>query len=253
MPELLSFFTALSLGLLGGAHCLGMCGGIMGALTMAIGPQEYTKKLCIMAAYNVGRISSYLLIAVIFSWFANTLTDYFLLGFMRFVAGILLIFMGLYLANWWRGLVALERVGAVVWQYIQPWGKSLLPVKYSWQALLLGCIWGWLPCGLVYTALAYASTSSTLTQAAVTMLGFGLGTLPAVVAGGLMAERFSRWVKHTWLRRSFGVLIIVFGLWTLYMASMHAHSAHASAVNTQAGHGHPQAALSILARFSLAG
>ena len=218
-----ALFVAFSIGLLGGAHCVGMCGGIMGALTMVVDQSNYRRRLYFIALYNMGRIASYVLIAWVFYQFISQIHDYFAFQFVRYIAGLLLIAMGLYLANWWRGLVYLEKAGGYLWRYIQPVSRMLLPVDSPYKAVLLGFVWGWLPCGLIYSALAYSLAAETSLQATMTMLAFALGTLPAVMASGLLAERLAVIIKNTFLRRGFALMIIAFGLWTLMMAYQHSH------------------------------
>jgi hypothetical protein len=213
--EYLSFITAVSIGLLGGAHCIGMCGGVIGALTMAVDARDSRRRLHLIAAYNIGRITSYVLIAVLFYLLVDKLENYFALSVMRNVAGLLLIAMGLYIANWWRGLIYLEKLGAYLWRWIQPLSKSLVPVKTIWHALLLGLIWGWLPCGLIYSALVYSAAATSVAQAALIMFGFALGTLPAVLLGSFMAERFITFIKAKNVRIVMALLMIMFGVWTI--------------------------------------
>ncbi|MGS2718521.1 sulfite exporter TauE/SafE family protein [Eionea flava] len=218
-----SLTVAFSIGLLGATHCIGMCGGIMGALTMGISDANYSRRLYFIVLYNFGRITSYVLIAYVFYQFVDQIQGYFSLQFMRIIAGCLLIAMGLYLASWWRGLMYLEKAGGYVWRYIQPLSRSLLPVNSPVKALFLGALWGWLPCGLIYSALAYAISANSTFQAVATMLAFSLGTLPAVVASGLFAERLVRWVRNSRVRQGLSVLIILFGVWTLVTAQQHQH------------------------------
>ncbi len=219
----LNLMAALGLGFLGGAHCIGMCGGVMSALSFAVADQPRSKRISIVFAYNIGRIFSYGLIGLLFGSLGYLLGGYEVL---RVVAGALLIAMGLYLANWWRGLTWLERGGAFIWRYIQPLGRTLMPVKTTPHALLLGAIWGWLPCGLVYSALAYAAVQPTPLQAAAFMVAFGLGTLPAVLAGGMVAEKMKQVIQNHNVRVVFALLIIAFGLWTLQAGLPQSHSHH---------------------------
>merc|ERR1711916_213024 len=97
--------------------------------------------------------------------------------------------MGLYLTHWWLGLQYLENAGQRLWQFVKPMAKRLMPVKRFHTAIAFGAVWGWLPCGLVYSALALAVTQQTVSAAAGSMLAFGLGTVPALLATGLLAER----------------------------------------------------------------
>lgn len=83
MLDFASFAVAFSIGFLGGAHCLGMCGGIMGALTMAISGDNVLQRWITIAVYNVGRILSYCLIALLFYLLISQLESYLALNFMR--------------------------------------------------------------------------------------------------------------------------------------------------------------------------
>ena len=220
---MLSILIGFSIGLMGGAHCLGMCGGVMGALTMAVNKDQRGQRMVIIAAYNIGRILSYVFIALLFYALIDRIENYFALYFMRVVAGILLIAMGLYLADWWRGLVYLEKAGAHLWRLLQPLSQQLVPVDKPGKAILLGMIWGWLPCGLIYSALAYSATANSAFGAAAIMFSFALGTLPAVVLGSVMMEALMGVLRHRGLRTVMALLLIVFGMLTLYAALGHSH------------------------------
>lgn len=243
MVEWAMLLAAFSLGLLSSAHCVGMCGGIMGALTIAIPPEARQRRFALLLSYNLGRIGSYALMGLLLGLFASALGAWSGVFWLRMVAGVLLIAMGLYLADWWRGLIYLERVGRYLWAYLQPLGKPLMPVNNLPKALLLGAIWGWLPCGLVYTALAYAAAQAQPGWSASVMLAFGLGTLPAVLATGLASRRLGSLLQRRGIRTGFAALIIVFGAWTIFAASRHAshhHSSHHQPSHTQdsSNHGH---------------
>ena len=213
--------VAFSLGILGGIHCIGMCGGIIGAFLMAADVKS--QRLLILCIYNAGRISGYLLIAAIFYSFTSFIQSYFSFQFMRVFAGLLLIAMGLYLANWWRGLTRLEALGHILWRFIQPLTQKLLPVTRPSQAFYLGLLWGWLPCGLIYSALTYSGTASSLPQALLIMFSFALGTLPAVMATGIVAERLNDLVKKSGIRAFFALSIIGYGSWILISMLIHGH------------------------------
>lgn len=236
MTDFSPYWLALSLGLVSSAHCVGMCGGIMGALTLAVPASERGRRWRLLLGYNLGRIASYSLMGGLAGWLASGLVDLGGASWLRWLAGLLLIAMALYLANWWRGLVYLENLGRYLWAYLQPLGKGLMPVRSLPQALLLGALWGWLPCGLVYTALAYAMAQGQGATAAGVMAAFGLGTLPAVLATGFMAQTLARLLQQKALRLGFALLLALFGLWTIWGGmghGRHQHGAHEESVPVQ--------------------
>lgn len=212
LPLLLS---ALILGLLGAGHCLGMCGGLMGALTMAIPAQQAKRRLQILLAYNLGRILSYSCAGLLIGLAGVAVSNSPIAMGMRIAAALLLIAMGLYLAGWWSGLTRIESLGRSLWKHLQPLASRLLPVSSPQRALLLGAIWGWLPCGLVYSTLLWAASQGNAVNSALLMLAFGLGTCPVLLATGLAAQRISNLLRQRRVRIAGGILVIAFGLWTL--------------------------------------
>ncbi|HEY8569830.1 sulfite exporter TauE/SafE family protein [Microbulbifer sp.] len=229
MPEWSSLAAALAIGFLGSSHCVGMCGGISGALGLAVPGQKPAWPR--LLGYSTGRVASYtlmgLLVGLLGAYVATDIASS--LAPLRLLAGLMLIAMALYLADWWRGLTWLERGGAVLWRWVQPLSRKLLPVKSTSQALALGALWGWLPCGLVYSALTFALAQGSGGQAALAMLAFGIGTLPAVLATGFAATRLREIVRRPGVRLSMAALVLLFGIWTIWGAMGHgAHSGHAS-------------------------
>jgi len=207
--------SALVLGLLGGGHCLGMCGGLMGALTLAIPPEQRGRRLRLLLAYNLGRILSYTCAGLLLGLAGWAVASSPAAQGLRVVAALLLIAMGLYLAGWWSGLTRIEALGRGLWRHIQPLATRLLPVSSLPRALLLGALWGWLPCGLVYSTLLWAASQGNAGYSAALMLAFGLGTWPVLLATGLAAERVNALLRRRSVRMAGGLLVIMFGLWTL--------------------------------------
>src|SRR5690554_7189544 len=105
------FFTALALGLLGGGHCIGMCGGLMGALTMAIPAQQRCgwPLWRVLVGYNLGRMTSYGISGGLLGSIGWLIQGLGVGSLLRTLAGLLMIAMGLYLCYWWSGLIRLER------------------------------------------------------------------------------------------------------------------------------------------------
>jgi hypothetical protein len=207
--------SAMILGLLGGGHCIGMCGGLMGALTLAIPPEQRARRFRLLIAYNLGRILSYTTAGLLIGLAGWAVASSPAAMVLRVIAALLLISMGLYLAGWWSGLTRIEALGRGLWRYIQPVAGKLLPVSSLPRALLLGALWGWLPCGLVYSTLLWAASQGSASESALLMLAFGLGTCPVLLATGLAAERITALLRKRGIRVAGGVLVILFGIWTL--------------------------------------
>lgn len=219
-PELyLSYPSAFLIGLLGSTHCLGMCGGISASLSMAlpVGKGFRFRQSLMLLAFNGGRIASYTLIATLIALLSTRAANQWQgvgLALMT-LAGLLLIMMGLSMGQWWQGIRFVERVGAPAWRLLSPLTRRFLPVNNVGQALALGGLWGWLPCGLVYSTLGWAALQPTVTSAALTMTFFGLGTLPSMLATGYAATWIRDLKGHQGFRKLSGALLILFGLWTL--------------------------------------
>lgn len=219
-PELyLSYSSAFVIGLLGSAHCLGMCGGISASLSMTlpVGRGFRLRQTLLLLGFNFGRIASYTLIATLIALFSTRAAGQWQWAglVMMTLAGLLLIFMGLSMGQWWQGIRFVEKLGAPVWRRLSPLSKRLLPVNHAGQALALGALWGWLPCGLVYSTLGWAALQPTVPAAALTMLFFGLGTLPSMLTTGYAANWIRNIRNNQGFRKLSGVLLIAFGLWTL--------------------------------------
>jgi hypothetical protein len=131
----------------------------------------------------------------------------------------MLILLGLYLAGLWGAVRRLEQMGAGLWKHLQPFTAKLLPVNTVPRALGLGALWGWLPCGLVYSVLITALASGSATQGALIMAAFGLGTLPNLLAIGLFWESIKGWVQSPHVRLAAGAMVVSFGLYGLFKVS----------------------------------
>ncbi|MFZ2628203.1 MAG: sulfite exporter TauE/SafE family protein [Rugosibacter sp.] len=220
MPDS-GFFAVFLVGILGGVHCVGMCGGIVSALTLQM---PATKKAWpIHLAYNIGRITSYTVAGALMGALSNLglLLNHWLPVQMALyvAANLMMIGLGLYLIGMTRALAFTERAGQVLWRYVQPVTRRFLPVRGVAQALPLGIVWGWLPCGLVYSVLTLALLSGSATRGALTMLAFGLGTLPNLMLAGLLLVRFRRVMQGRALRLGSGVTVLAFGVWGLINAA----------------------------------
>jgi sulfite exporter TauE/SafE len=132
------------------------------------------------------------------------------------LSSLMLIALGLYLAGIWGVVRVIEQAGSGLWKRLQPYTARLLPVHTLPRALGLGALWGWLPCGLVYSVLITALASGSALQGALIMLAFGLGTLPNLLAIGLFWERCRHWVQAPRVRLLAGLLVMALGVYGLY-------------------------------------
>lgn len=225
MPNDMTFWAALLVGFFGGVHCIGMCGGIVGALTFGLPAEKRATARQLMPyllAYNLARISSYTLAGAIAGLIGALGLSLIPLQhaqlYLLIIAGLFMILMGLYVGGWWFGLTRIERVGSRLWRYIEPFGRRLMPVRSPRQALLLGFVWGWLPCGLVYSVLIWVLSAGSAAQGALLMLGFGLGTLPNLLLMGAFAAQLSAFTRQKWVRWVAGTAVTGFGAYTVALA-----------------------------------
>ena len=216
MPEF-SYFALFLIGLLGGTHCIGMCGGIVSALSMGVGSRP-----ALHLAYNAGRIISYMLAGAIAGALGEAslaLADQLPVRIMLLVlANLMLVALGLYLMGVTRALAFSERIGHKLWRHVQPLTRRFLPARTVAQAFPLGLLWGWLPCGLVYSALVTAMTNGSALHGGGMMLAFGLGTLPNLLLAGLLAVRLKAYAAKPAVRIAAGLLVLAFGLRGLFAA-----------------------------------
>jgi uncharacterized protein len=203
--------AAFAAGLLGGVHCAGMCGGIVGTLALESRGNAIARQL----AYNGGRMASYSLAGAVAGSIgaaALAIGPWLLAQVAFFVlANAVMVLLGLYVAGWGRGVLRLEALGARGWRAIEPLARRMLPIDSTARALGAGLAWGWVPCGLVYSILALATASGDALSGAVVMAAFGLGTLPSLVASGFAAQRLVTLRRAPWVRRVAGLALVAFG------------------------------------------
>ena len=198
-----------------------MCGGIVSALSVQLPSQKPALRLHL--AYNVGRLTSYTLAGAIMGALGSLsllLNDALPIQMVLYVAAnLMLLAMGLYLLGVTHAAAFVERGGKWLWQWIQPFTKRFLPVRSIRQAFPLGMLWGWLPCGLVYGVLSVALLSGSAWRGALTLLAFGLGTLPNLLLAGMLLVRFRRQMQAAPVRIASGLLVFGFGVFGLVNAT----------------------------------
>ena len=224
MENPLTYTSAFLLGLFSTIHCVGMCGGIIGALSLSLPVGIRNNKprmLMFITTYNIGRILSYSFAGLVAGAIGTGVLAS--AGFdqghaiLRAIGVAMMIAIGLYLAGWLPQLAIVEKIGVPVWKKLEPVGRKLLPVASLPKALAYGLIWGWLPCGLVYFVLLWALTAGNAVQGALTMLAFGIGTLPTLLATGFMTSWLTRFARSPTARQVVGLLIVAMAIGSLFI------------------------------------
>lgn len=220
MPES-GYLAVFLIGLLGGTHCMAMCGGIVGALT--VGTPSGRPRWPLPLAYNLGRIAGYALAGAVLGAIGSAgllLNDVMPVQMTLYVlANLMLAALGLYLIGVPQGLTFLERGGQKIWARIQPLTRRLLPATTVSRALPLGMLWGFLPCGMVYSVLSMTLLTGSALRGAALMLVFGAGTLPNLLLAGFLLKRFRDIVQGRVVRLACGLLVLGFGVWGLFNAT----------------------------------
>jgi sulfite exporter TauE/SafE len=212
-----SLVAVFMVGLLSGVHCLGMCGSIVGIFT-AQAPKERSR-WPFHLAYSSGRIASYAIAGALVGTIGQAgllMRDAVPVQHLLFaLSSLMLVLLGLYLAGVWGVVRRLEHLGGGLWKRLQPYTARSLPVNTVPRALGLGALWGWLPCGLVYSVLLTALASGSAVQGSLIRLAFGLGPLPNLRAIGLFWESIKGWVQSPRVRLAAGLLVAAFGAYGL--------------------------------------
>jgi hypothetical protein len=201
-------------GLLGGAHCLGMCGGIVTALTVRM--PKHRPAWSLHLAYHAGRITTYALAGALAGGLgaaALRLDGILPVQILLYVvAQLMLVALGLYLLGVPRYLDAFERAGRALWRRFQPAASTLFPIRTARRGYAVGLLWGLLPCGLVYSVLVTALVTGSAANGAFAMLAFGAGTLPSLLVAGTVFPALQRIRRTQTVRRAAGGIVIAFGL-----------------------------------------
>lgn len=231
-PSLLSLFLV---GLFGGLHCAGMCGGIVSAMGIAghvrpVGParnpgglarpRSDAARMLRLLAYNGGRISSYILAGAIVGGIGSSA---FLMSrvlpvqqFVFVLANLTLIVLGLYVSGAIRSIAPIEAAGRGLWRAVGPAAARAMRGDTARDAWVAGMLWGFVPCGMVYAGLVAALTSASAIDGALLMAAFGLGTLPNLLGMALFAQQLQPFMQRPAVRRAAGLMVAGFGVWGLF-------------------------------------
>jgi len=209
-------FTALSAGLLGGfGHCSGMCGPLVAGMSLAVSNEEPRHGLASLAFYNLGRILTYSLLGGLMGLVGSFLNVagqlVHLQNLALYASGAFMILMGLDIAGISTLLPFLEKRAGAVTRLASRLGRPRSPLAF----LPLGLALGLLPCGLSYTIMMAAAGTTSASKGALTLLVFGLGTLPAMTTVGAVALLFGGRMRG-WLYRAGGVLVALSGIYFIF-------------------------------------
>lgn len=221
--------SALLLGFVGSTHCVGMCGGISATLGAVGGANNAILAL----SYNCGRVLCYMLLGLIVGGSVELITIPIApaipqIGlWLRSLAGVFAVALGLHVAGRWRGFTRIEALGKYLWRHVQPITGTLLPPRHAGSALLLGGLWGLLPCSMVYSSLGWAAANGTAIGGAEWMVAFGIGTLPAMLITTQGGGYIRGLIRRPFMRRLAALMLIIFGISTAVLPWLHeVHAGH---------------------------
>lgn len=229
MPiDWLTLGAAWLTGLLGGAHCAAMCGGIATGFSTLSPGGGWWRAL----QPNLGRILGYTLAGAIVGGIGHGLLDLariqWLAWALRAAVGLVLVVAALRLLGLGSHLGFSATTGARLWQWLRPLQRRLLLASdSSGKRIALGMLWGWMPCGLSTTLLAAAWLQADARNGALTMAAFGLGTLPLMLpltwSGARLGQRLQRgnWRIAAGLLVLFAGLVVIAAPWLVQQPALH--------------------------------
>ena len=246
LTGLLTPTAALLLGVAASGHCLVMCGGISSAVGLATAKNANGRPyLHLLAGYQLGRITSYalagLLVGGMLGGFVALLDVEAVRRMLRLLSGFALLVAAAVAFGGVRDFGF--AVGRRIWPHLAPLGRRLLPVRRLHHAFAFGMLWGWMPCGFVYTVLLLAALTASARDAALMMFAFGLGTAPAMFAVAFGAQRLLRFSGRIPARRLAGIVLVacalltIAGPWLPIHSLPWLHGSLPSAPGAHSGHG----------------
>lgn len=185
--------TAFGIGLVGSLHCIGMCGPI--TLALPTGEQSKLKFFITRVLYNLGRIITYAFMGLISGLIGKGVVMSGYQNIISIIAGVLILLIIFLPSKYGAKLFPFKFFDRFKNSVKKIWGKLFSKSGYS-SLLLIGLLNGFLPCGLVYMALAGAAVTGTMTGGFMYMVWFGLGTFPVMLAMTLVGQFITVGVKR---------------------------------------------------------
>ncbi|MFC1690237.1 sulfite exporter TauE/SafE family protein [Pseudomonadota bacterium] len=206
--------TAFLAGLLGSGHCFGMCGGIAAGL----GAMSKGRALAPALQFNLARLASYAILGLVAAAVLGGVSGLMpITRWLRLLTAIMILMIGLKFLFNFRGIEFIERGGAGLWKKIMPLALRAGNRQDLLGRIVLGACWGLIPCGLVYSVLMTAASTANPASGALTMLAFGVGTLPAMLGLTAAAPALSSFLQDRTVRRMIGFALVVLAIWTVLM------------------------------------
>lgn len=209
-------YMAFVTGLLGAGHCIGMCGGIISALSLSEAGRRGGWSFHLL--YNIGRILTYTLIGALVGWLGSALayTNHFkmLTGTLLLGSDLFVILIGVATA----GLLSRFNVSKLEFtapiQLMTGLVKRLQQLPPALSALPLGLLFGFIPCGWLYQVVITAAQSANPATGALMLLAFGIGTSPSL----LLVGGTTHWISskaRIWMLRVAGLVVAGMGVTNL--------------------------------------
>lgn len=216
-PELL--LIAFTIGLSSTGHCIAMCGGISSALSSGIQNPETSQRILRLIAFHMGRISCYALIGLVAGILLNGVVNVSKTAmiYTHTLALVMVLLSGLYILGVNPLLKKVEEKLAFIWRALQPITAKFIAMENLSQAYAMGFIWGFLPCGMIYSTVLWSSTASHNWQASILMLAFGLGTMPALLLLNFGHQQVVHAFRRYHINKALGLLLIAYALISLLM------------------------------------
>lgn len=232
--EGIDLITVITIALLGSfGHCIGMCGGVVIAYSSSKIDDKFSKLEEVLShlSYSFGRILTYAILGAIFGFLGGVITfDNIINGVLYFIAGSLMILVGLSLAGGVKFLTSIEySISSSSW--FKREFQKLISSKSKFSFFMLGMLNGLIPCGFVYFFAITAASSGSALWGALIMAVLGLATVPALFALGYFVGVFKQTQFREVMMKLASISVVAYGFYTIYRGYIFIFDPSASLTN----------------------